>query len=308
MNWRAWAAFVIVGVLWGSAWILISLRPAQEFAVGALRFAIAAAVLALIAFAPLFRRPRTQPFPISPSLVLGATMVGVPYALAVWAKDAVSPGMFPVLYSAMPLAALFFTRKVSVAQFPAAAIGMGGIALVVAQGISYSSGQWVGLLLLAAAVLLGAFSLNYAKPHIHTGSFLLSSAIQCAVASALLVGISAVKGQLRSSWRGQSLAAVAVLAVAEGVIALPLLYWLLARIEPWQAAALQWLATLCAVSEAVWFLRAKPTLQMVAGAVLAVGALIWLLREADRSEGESDVVTLQITSVLQNPRDASESK
>lgn len=317
MNWRTWAAFGVVGILWGSAWVVTPLLPEQQLAAGALRFAIAAAVLGLVGGIPFLRRSRRPySFPLVPSVVLGLIMVGVPYALAVWAKGTVSAGLFPVLYSTMPLVAFLFGRKTSIAPIPAASLGVGGIAFVVAQGISYSSSQLGGLCLLIGAVLLGAFALNYAKGNIPEGSFVLSSALQCAVASILLGCVSAVTGELRlSSWSGQSFMAVTALAVTESVIALPLLYWLLARVEPWQAAELQWLATLCAVSEAAWFLRAKPTLQMAGGAVLTMGAMVWLMRVGGSVTGsgsgagaESDVVTLQITSMLQSPPDASDSR
>ena len=40
-----------------------------------------------------------------PSLVLGVTMVGLPYALTVWAAGQVSPGVVATLFAFMPLAA-----------------------------------------------------------------------------------------------------------------------------------------------------------------------------------------------------------
>jgi drug/metabolite transporter (DMT)-like permease len=310
MKWRAWAVFALLGVLWGSAWILTPVTSAPKLLAGAVRFAIAAAVLGLLALFGLIRRiPQHQAFPLTPSIVLGVTMIGLPYALAVWARGAVSQGMVPVFYAAMPLAALFFSRKADGATIPAMAIGMGGVACLTGQAINFSSGQIYGMLLLGAAVLLGAFSLNYGKASIRPGSFLLSSAIQCAVASVLLVCLSGASGQLHAaSWLAfrnrQSSVQLIALAVAESGIGLPLLYWLIARIESWQAATLQWMVTLAAVAEAAWVLRARPTLEMSAGAVAVLGAVLWVMRQGSGPE----TVTLQITSKLQSRLDASNSK
>ena len=306
MNWRTLAGFALVGILWGSAWILTPMLPLPELLAGAVRFAMAAALLSLAALMALFPRTRrTYTFPLAPSLLLGITMVGLPYALAVWAKDSVSSGLVAVLYAAMPLAALFLSRKSASAFIPTMAVGMGGVVFLVSQGIDYSAKQVVGALLLAVAVVLVAFSLNYAKSNIRRGSFLVSSAIQCAVAAALLVFLSAISGQLRAtSWNRQSFLALMVIAIAESAIALPLLYWLLARIESWQAASLQWVATLSAVAEAAWFLRAKPSLEMATGAILIAGAIFWLMRPGSGS----GMVTLQITRSIQSRPDASDSK
>jgi drug/metabolite transporter (DMT)-like permease len=310
MNWRTSAAFALIGILWGSAWILAPLLPMSPLLAGAARLAIAAVMLTLVAFIARIRlRPPARTFPLVPSLLLGITMVGLPYALATWARDSVSAGVVAVLYALMPLAALFFSGDRVNARIPALAIGTGGIAFLVAEGITYSTAQIGGMLLIAAAVVLGAFSLNYAKSNIPKGCFLLSSAIQCAVACVLLVFLSGIEGwPRRTSWTQSSLLALTALAATEGAVALPLLFWLLSKLESWQAATLQWVATLAAVIEAGWFLRAKPTLQMSAGAVLVIGAIVWLMRSGDRPESDSGTVTLQITSSIQSRPQASDSR
>lgn len=277
MSRRTWAAFAVVGILWGSAWIVAPMLPVPDLAAGAARFAIAATILAVAAW--VFRARQKTSAPLVPSLLLGITMIGVPYALAVWAKGSVSIGVVAVLYALTPLAALFFSRDSSAAPIPALAIGMGGVAFLVAQGIQYSLGQVKGASLLIVAVVLAGFSLNYAKRHIRKDTVLVSSAIQCAVACVLLGCVSAITGQLHFvGWNWESVSLLGAVAAVEGAIALPMLYWLLNMVEPWQAGMLQWVSTLVAVVEAAWFLRAKPTMQMIAGAVIIAGTTIWLIR------------------------------
>jgi len=315
MNWRIPSTFVMIGILWGSAWIMTPLLPMPLLLSGAARFAIAAVLLASgVIILRAKGRLVPHPFPLGPSLVLGITLLGLPYALAVWAKGSVSSGLVAVTYAVMPLEAFFFDRSESGTPtlIPAMAIGIGGIAFLAGQGISYSAAQTGGLLLLAAAVGLGAFSLVYAKRHLQRGSLLLSSAIQCVIACILLVFLSGIGGWQRpTAWTHRSLLALTALAAVEGAIALPFLFWLLSQIEAWQAATLQWLAIVVAVAEAGWFLRARPTLQMCAGAVVTVGAIFWLMRSgggaAGGFENGSDTVTLQITRLIQRSPEASES-
>jgi len=268
---------------------------------GAARFAIAAVLLGAVAAASMMRNRgnrNRETVPWAPSIVLGLTLTGLPFALAVWAKDLVSAGVVAVLYAAMPLMALFFGWKVSdvPGKIPVMAVGLGGVALLAAQGIDYSARQLGGVLLLGAAVALGAFSLNYAKGRIRPGHILISCAIQCAAGSVLLLFLSGAEGiPAPANWSGASVASLSVLAAAEGVIAFPLLFWLLSRIEAWQAASLQWLTTLVAVAEAGMVLRAKPTLQMGSGAAIIVVALLWLMKSDEASADATGAVTLQIT-------------
>ncbi len=315
MKWRVIGAFVAVGVLWGSAWLFIPSLPEPPMIAGAVRFAIAAALLGTMAAGTSKARHKVnrdrRPFPMVASVVLGLTLLGFPFALAIWAKGLVSVGLVAVLYAAMPLVTLLLAEKTGdVADtIPPIAIGMGGIAFLVAQGIEYSTRQLGGLLLLGAAVGLGAWSLNYAQRHIRPSDIFSSSAIQCVVASALLLLLSGARG-IGSAihWRGASVASLLVLAAAEGAVAFPLLFWLLSRIDAWQVASLQWLATLVAVAEAGMLLEGRPALLMLLGGAMVVVAMIWLMRFKDAPGSATGVVTLQITSTDENALGRRESR
>ncbi len=297
----------MVGVLWGSAWMLTPSLPEPAMLAGAARFATAAALLAVAAFGVMRARRNARQaerlFPMRASIVLGFTLVGFPFALAVWAKDLVSAGMVPVFFAAMPLLTVLLGEKTGEASaiIPPVVAGMGGVAFLVAQGIEFSVRQLGGVLLLGAAVGLGAWSLNYAKKNIQPGNIFSSSAIQCAVASALLLILSGTGGvKSLIHWRGASMASLAVLAATDGAIALPLLFWLLSRIKAWQVASLQWMATLVAVAEAGVLSGGRPTVLMELGAAVVVVAITWLMRFDDAPGSATGVVTLQITSSDEN--------
>ena len=107
-------------------------------------------------------------------------------------------------------------------------------------------------------------------------------------------------------WSEQTVFSLLILGVTVSSVTLPLVYWLLTKLEVWQVAALQWIATLVAVVQAAWFLRAKSSLEMWAGSAMIVGATIWLLR--GDGVGRQEAVTLQITNRTFDTATASESE
>lgn len=323
MNWRTASAFVVVGLLWGTAWIPSSfvLPQVPGLHAGALRFGIAAIFTTLLALTARLRtsaQSRKQ-IALGHSLVLGVTFIALPYALTVWAARQVSPGVVATLFAFMPLASLLMSGAGASRAIPALVIGIGGVATLVEQGLSTSPGQIKGVLLIGSAVALGAFSLNYAQRYlgaqIHLGAqrylrrsdLLASVAIQFAV-TAVLLGVLSVATEQKDpiAWSEQIVVSLLILGVAVSGVTLPLIYWLLTRLEVWQVAALEWMATLVAVVQAAWFLRAKPSLEMWAGAGMILGATVWLLRGS--GIGRQEAVTLQITNHTFDTATASESE
>jgi len=313
VKWRTAAAFVAISILWGSAWIVEQdlLRSMPPLRAGAFRFALAAIFAGIVAVAVHMRShsaSRTKSAAVFPvSLLLGATAIAFPYALTGWAAGRVSPGAVAVLFALMPLASVLLSREIASTAIPVLVIGTGGVAFLVAQGVSFSTAQWRGATLIACAVVLGAFSLNYAKRCLTKITLLISVAIQFTFAALLLGVLGGVTERSPSiTWNANTIVILLLLGVAVSGVTLPLLYWLLTEVEPWQAAALQWSATLVAVAESAWFLRARPSIEMWVGAALIIGATLWLLGATGAHEAEA--VTLQITNHPCEAPSASESE
>jgi drug/metabolite transporter (DMT)-like permease len=228
------------------------------------------------------------------SLLLGVTVVGLPYALGVWAAGQVAPGDVATIYAAMPLVTLLIGGQGSGAEIPALVVGIGGVALLVAQGLSTSTIQIKGGALLAASVALQAWSFGYAKRRLKRGNLLASAAIQLAAAAVLVGILSVATERMTMDVNRQSVASLLALAIVVSGTTLPLLYWLLMQMGAWRVAALQWMATLVAVVEGVCFLRARPSVEMWLGAAVVVITTTWLLMRG-RFRG-SETVTLQITN------------
>jgi drug/metabolite transporter (DMT)-like permease len=311
MKSRTASAFAAVGILWGSAWIPTSIvvREMPGLRIGALRFAIAAAFAVFLGLLARLRNrnaaQRKLALPLRDSIVLGLTALALPYTLTAYAAGNASSGTVAVLFAFMPLAALLLSREVMSAAIPALVIGLGGVAFLVAQGLSVSAAQVKGVALTGCAVLLAAFSLNYAKVRLHRSDLLASVSVQFGCAATFLGSLSAVIERGRpATWNQETLLPLLVLGVAVSGLSLPLMYWLLRELESWQVASLQWTATLVAVAESAWLLRATPSMDMWTGAALIVGATVWLLRWS----GSREAVTLQITSHTSDAPAASESE
>ena len=283
MNRRAVLVFALVGLLWGSSWIPASevIKQVPELRAGAIRFAVAAAAIAI--FLPVARRPRAEePVRFSAplfrnALVLGVTALALPYFLVVRASGHISSAAIPTLFAFMPFIALLLAKETISALIPALAIGICGVVMLVAQGLSFSLAQLGGALLVFCAVVSGAFSLNYAKKHLRRPDLLFSCAIQFVVATVLLGAASVATEHAPLSIDPTTVHWLLVLGIVISAVTLPLLYWLLTKFEAWQVALLQWISTLGAVAEASCLLRAGPSPGQAVGAACIIGAIFYLV-------------------------------
>ena len=305
MKWRVAAVFVAVGAIWGSAWIPTAALPQSEprLLVGALRFALAAALLAVAAALDRLRQRSDQRQAMAglliPSALLGVTMVGLPYALTVWASGRVSPGVTALCFGFMPLLVLLFEGREQEGAIPAVVLGIGGVAMVVAPGVSFRWQQAAGVAALLIATGLSTFSYLYvrrlfAEGRLGSENILTFCAIQTGVASVLLAMLL-VSLKQKFTFRLDETAALplAVLAIVVSGGTLPLFFWLLHQMAAWQVATLQWVSTLVAATEAAWMVHARPAAASWAGAVLIPACIFWIFLHANSTS--SDAVTLEIT-------------
>jgi len=292
MRWRT-SVFLGVGVLLGSAWIPYSvlLHHIPGLFANALRCSIAAVFATGVALAARLRQKEEAEHRfraiLVPSIVLGVTELALPYALNVWAADRVSTSVALTLFALIPLVALLLNMEGGSGAIPKLVIGAGGVAVLVSRGFSISTGQIFGVLLVAGAVISAAFSLNYARKRLGKGDLLASAAIQF-VAASLLLGVlsfATEHGQFTRIDREMALSLI-LLGVAISGVSLPLLYWMLTESKSWQVGAVYWVTILVGVVEAGALLRAGPSMEMVAGAVLIAGATVWLLRSDDGASSQ----------------------
>src|SRR5262249_34098942 len=148
--------------IWGSTWMAIRVlvRDVPPLWSAGVRFAIAAAILLVLA--AVRRSPAPQGRQWRALLILGLSMIALPYGLLFWGEQFVTSSMTAVLYTALPLCVTAFTPWMSKHSVPRSAIfsmavGVGGIAVLVGQGLTATRGAlWGGV-----AILIGVVSNAY---------------------------------------------------------------------------------------------------------------------------------------------------
>jgi drug/metabolite transporter (DMT)-like permease len=255
-----------------------------------MRYAIAAVVLALVA--AIRRIPLPDRATLLAAAVLGAAMLALPVVLTFWAASRISPGLLLVILAMTPLLAALFDGQVSESLAPLVG-GVGGTALLLAQGLSFGVTQWAAVVATLAAATATAASIVYVKRRLSGANPLMLSGIQFASGFAVL-GLASVSLEGHSDWMlaSQSLAWEIVLAVLGNALAFPLYYYLLRSRESCQLTSTQWIVTLISVVEGLILLRQRPSWELLTGAAVVVASL-WSLLTRRLRDGEP--LTIQIT-------------
>uniref|UniRef100_A0A7V5CRV7 Uncharacterized protein n=1 Tax=Acidobacterium capsulatum TaxID=33075 RepID=A0A7V5CRV7_9BACT len=298
MTVRITLLFLVLGTIWGSAWLLHSEPYSGQplLAAGTFRFALAAVLLGVAAaFQFAFRRSgqsraaTAHPSFWRSSAMLGVLLLALPYACSAAASRAgVAAGLPGAIYAAMPLAVLLLLEEDVPGRMPVLLLGFAGVSLLVIQGLQLDIAHWRGELLLLAGMAANAAALAYVvrggRERMRATASLAGCAVQCAVAAVLLALAATLDGQWPAA-TGVAHAFAGILSpavVMEAVITsitLPMMYLLLRRAGGVPVAAVQWLVTLTGFAEAAWFLGLRLIWENWAGCALIVPALVMLLRE-----------------------------
>ncbi|MBC7375188.1 MAG: DMT family transporter [Frankiales bacterium] len=227
------AAFVL---LWSTGFVgaKYGLPYAEPFTFLALRLAIAAVLLAVVASATGTRIARAQLGRAAVSgLLLHATYLGGVF----WAISRGTPaGVSSVVVSLQPvlvaaLAVRLLGERLVGRQWAGLAVGVAGVGLVVAPGLAARQGDSPaeGIVACLLALLGGTLGTLWQKRHGDGIPLLWGTAVQYAAAAAVLTVLSAASETQRIGWTGQFVAALVWLVLALSIGAILLLLVLLRR-------------------------------------------------------------------------------
>lgn len=301
---RDYVLFAVLGITWGSLWLVTggTLDPVPLLCEGALRFGLAALALGLYGFARRGEGAGSGEFSLGSGVVIGAALLGVPYACTAWASGSVHPYLretaagFPaVVYAALPLALMLMLGEDLGRYLPKLLFGLTGVALLVAQGASADLARWPAELVLVLGMLVYGFALAYGarllrgdREGVGSSNLIPWCAVQCGSAAVALALMAVVNGD----WVRLAAHAGAVeagrwfgLVLAAGILAvtLPIFYFVLEDLGAIRTAALQWLITLTGVLEAAVFMPVTWAWENWAGLGMTLGALWWVLRKESTS-------------------------
>lgn len=159
-TWAAYGSTALFVLLWGSGAISSrwALDHSSAFAILTLRFALA--LVALLAIAALRRQFLPQPGSRRQVLVSGLALVGgysICYFLAL--ENGVTPGVLATVLGVQPILTLVLVeRHFSAARLAGLLLALGGLALVVQQGLSSAGFSALGMLF--ALLALGCVTLG----------------------------------------------------------------------------------------------------------------------------------------------------
>jgi drug/metabolite transporter (DMT)-like permease len=231
-------AYLACAVIWGTTWfaIRISVGPGAfpPMLAAALRFTLATAVLAPLAW---WSRPWPQRGQW-PWLVLAGGLDALGYALIYAGEREVPGGLAAVVFGTQPViltGLLLLTRLEAVRRVDivSAVIALVGVAIIFADQVHVSAAQAVGMLMILGSVVVSTLYTMVIKRHAQQIHPLVSTTIFVGATAGFLWLAFGLSGEPLAPWPptlGPTLALV-YLAVAGTAIGFAAYFWLLSRIS-----------------------------------------------------------------------------
>jgi drug/metabolite transporter (DMT)-like permease len=293
MRARLIAVFALIGLIWGSEWLITRALARPPLGALALRDAMAAAVLGAILLVRRVPLPNLRVLAIA--AISGVSFAALPVLLTSWAGERVSPGLLVVILAMTPLLAALMEGRASGGLLMVLVGGVAGTVLLSSQGLSFELTQWVGAIAVLFAASMIAASVFWVKRELARVPVVLLAAIQLASGAVVIALWSFVtEGRAGFDWDRNLVWTEAVLALAGGAFALPLFYWLLRRLESFQLTASQWIVTAVGVCEGLVLVREVPGWRLMLGIAILLASLFALL---STKSGRESPVTLELTGV-----------
>jgi drug/metabolite transporter (DMT)-like permease len=229
-------------------------------------------------------------------LLLSLSLIALPSVLLLWAQSLVPSATVAVLFSALPLLVIFLTPALAGREVPrmamqASIVGLGAMALALEARFSVAQAGGAAVVLLAVGSI-GASSI-IARRELGSVHPIVVTALVLGVAGLLLFCASLALGYGQPvQWNRSAVGAVVFLAGVAGAPAYAAYFWLLQRLEAYQVGTVQWIEPLVAILESALILRLRPSLNMIAGSLVALLCLLLVMRA--RAEDDDTVSLLGI--------------
>jgi len=277
--------YVVLCIIWGTTWMAIRVlvRDVSPLWAAGVRFVLAAFLLA-VTLAVRRTKPIRGARQWRATIILGFTIVAIPYGLLFWAEQYIASSMAAVLYTSVPLVVSLLTPLMTHDRVPRAAIfcmvvAMGGIVVLFSGALSVSAKSLLGGVAVLAAVASTSWSIVFAKRELHDIDHWTATAWQTVFGGAVLLALGGVLERGRpSTWTPGAIAALLFLAILGTAVAFALYYWLLKRVRPYQAASMSLVIPVIAIFEGALVLDEAIPASMIAASVLVLLSVGVLLR------------------------------
>ena len=288
-------AYIALCLIWGSTWLAVHtiVRYVPPFRAAAIRFLLAAALLFVWV---LFRKsewPR-EGRQWKAILVLGFSVIGIPYALQFWAQQYITSSLSAVLFSALPLTVALLTPLMMRRTVPrqgvlAMLVAFGGLVLLLSTDLKLGSREFWGGIAVLGSMFGSAWSAVYAKLRLRDVDPVVSTAFQLLIgAIGLFWATWALESHRQADWSGTALLALLFLATFGSATAFALYYWLLKHIQPYQISTINLIIPVVAVLEGSLLGHEHIPLMMIVAMIVVLGSVAVVLRaEAETKAGET---------------------
>jgi drug/metabolite transporter (DMT)-like permease len=285
-GWIVWLALVAISVSWGTMGIATqaALREVMApYSLTALLMTMASAIL-LVYLAATKRKVRISRHFLGDGLVMALGQVVLPSVLFAAALERLPAGAVSLMFALVPAATALWVRLLMPASFLGrrATLGLGmalaGAVLVALnctpEGPS-STGQRIGIGLMAAAVLVASFHGVYAKRHsshplfeVMAPQILIGTMVL--LAPGILGGAMDLQGLSLVTW-----GVIAYLAVGVTVVPTAMMWWLFKRSSALKVALINYLFPIVAIVVGVlWFGEQLSGGLALGGIVLLAGVAV----------------------------------
>jgi len=266
---------LVLGMLWGIAFLLIRVAVPEFGAVALIevRMVLAAAILVPLVLARRqFREIAANWRPIA---LMGILHYAVPFILFAWAMHTLSGGYASVINASSPLFAGLVARawtgeRLGSGRVAGLAIGFTGVVLLLSEKLSLGDGPVI--LAIAAAVLASfcyGFAAVMARKHLAGVSPLAVAGGSMAFAALALLPVSfwlwPATTPSVTSW-----GIAGVLGVASTALAFVLYFRLIASVGPAKAITVTFIVPLFAIVFGAAFLAEPVTAPMIAGGLVVI--------------------------------------
>jgi drug/metabolite transporter (DMT)-like permease len=274
---KAWFAYLIVALVWGSTYFGIALGIAsfQTFGMVAARY-LGGGLLAL-----LLSRLAGEAWPLKrdlPHLMLqGFLLLTVSNALVTWAEGSVSSGATAVLCSTTPLCyALLGRERLGWRSWLGLGLGLAGVAILILARADAQTLSLPGVSAILLAVVLWAYGTLHGRQHVKGAGLLGQVAVQMLTGGGLaLLLVPFTGGFLHAPLTWKAGLAVAYLAVFGSLVAYSAFIYLAKAWPPTRMSTYVYINPAVAVLLGCFFLGEPFSASMAVGmAIILAGVAL----------------------------------
>ena len=289
MRLKEWAAFVVLGLIWGSSflWIKIGVESITPIMLVTLRVSFGLLALLAVVFAQRQALPRDRSTLLKYGF-MGVFNLVLPFLLITWGETKIDSSLASILNAATPLFVIIIAHfwlhdeKITGPRLGGLLMGFAGVVVLVLQNLKPETmqGDILGELAVLLATVSYAVALIFSRKYLRGTKPVVQSTMILVVATALMWIIMPVADR-PLVWPATPLTWLAViwLGVLGLCVAYLLFFYLNNAVGPTRASLVTYVFPVVGVVLGIIFLSEPLTWNMIVGSILVVGGIVVVNRK-----------------------------